>query len=112
VTALFLILVAVTVAESVQAVGALLVFGLMVTPAAIAQNWTARPYRGMAVSAGVALAVVWVGLTLAFYLPYPASFFITAVAFGLFLLSYATWRRPARIASRRRLPTVPSNTAR
>lgn len=87
VTAIFLILVAVTVAEAVQAVGALLVFALMVTPAAVAQNLTARPYRALALSAVLAAAVVWIGLTLAFYISYPASFFITALAFGAYLVS-------------------------
>jgi zinc/manganese transport system permease protein len=86
-TAVFLILVAITVAESVQAVGALLVFGLMVTPAAVAQNLTTSPYAGMALSAGVAVLAVWLGLTLAFYISYPVSFFITALAFGSFIVS-------------------------
>jgi len=86
-TALFLFLVAVTVAESVQAVGALLIFALMVTPAAVAQNISARPWLGMALSALIALAVVWIGLVLSFYISYPASFFITAVAFAAYLVS-------------------------
>jgi zinc/manganese transport system permease protein len=86
-TAFFLILVAITVAESVQAVGALLVFGLMVTPAAVAQNLTTSPYAGMALSVAVAVLAVWLGLTLAFYISYPVSFFITALAFGTFIAS-------------------------
>ncbi|TMC82231.1 MAG: metal ABC transporter permease [Chloroflexi bacterium] len=86
-TALFLVLVAVTVAESVQAVGALLIFGLMVTPAAVAQNLSARPWLGMALSALIALAAVWIGLVLSFYISYPASFFITALAFAAYLVS-------------------------
>jgi zinc/manganese transport system permease protein len=99
-TALFLILVAITVAESVQAVGALLVFALMVTPAAVAQNLTSSPYAGMALSAAVAVLAVWLGLTLAFYIAYPASFFITALAFGFFIVSLViirTHRKAARI---------------
>ena len=99
-TALFLILVAITVAESVQAVGALLVFALMVTPAAVAQNLTSSPYAGMALSAAVAVLAVWLGLTLAFYIAYPASFFITALAFGFFIVSLViirTQKKAARI---------------
>lgn len=83
--AIFMILVAVTVAEAVQAVGALLVFGLMVTPAATAQSLTSRPYRAMALSAGMALGTIWIGLSLAFWFPYPASFFITSLAFAGYL---------------------------
>jgi len=99
-TALFLILVAITVAESVQAVGALLVFALMVTPAAVAQNLTSSPYAGMALSAAVAVLAVWLGLTLAFYIAYPVSFFITALAFGFFIVSLViirTQKKASRI---------------
>ncbi|HLQ60385.1 MAG TPA: metal ABC transporter permease [Candidatus Acidoferrales bacterium] len=87
VTVLFLVLVGATVAEAVQAVGALLIFGLMVTPAAIAQRVTSRPYAGMLLSGALAVCFVWLGLGLAFYLAYPASFFITALAFGTYLAS-------------------------
>jgi zinc/manganese transport system permease protein len=81
VSIVFLVLVGATVAEAVQAVGALLIFALLVTPAAIAQNLTARPYAGLALSAALGVAFVWLGLALAFYFSYPASFFITALAF-------------------------------
>jgi len=40
----------------------------------------------------LAAAVVWLGLTLAFYISYPASFFITALAFGAYLLSLLAGR--------------------
>ena len=86
-TSLFFILVAVTVAESVQAVGALLILALIVTPAAIAQNLSTRPWVGMALSAGIAVAVVWLGLILAFYVALPVSFLITGLAFALYLAS-------------------------
>lgn len=85
VTTIFLILLGTTVAEAVQAVGALLIFGLMVTPAAVAQRVTSRPYFGLVISAALAVACVWLGLGLAFYLSYPASFFITALAFAAYV---------------------------
>ena len=84
-TAVFMILIAMTVAEAVQAVGALLIFALMVTPAAVAQNLSSRPWLGMMLSALIALVVVWLGLVLAFYISYPASFFITTIAFAAYL---------------------------
>jgi zinc/manganese transport system permease protein len=92
-TAAFMILVAVTVAISVQAVGALLIFALMVTPGAVAQNLTARPWLGIVLSGLIALGVVWSGLVISFYLSYPASFFITALAFVAYLASVLV-RRP------------------
>ena len=93
----FLVLVGLTVAESVQAVGALLIFGLMVTPAATAQNVTARPYAAMALSALVAVAATWVGLALAFYLAYPASFIIIAVSSAAYVASILLSRVPSAL---------------
>ena len=92
VTVIFLILVGATVAEAVQAVGALLIFGLMVTPAAIAQRVTSRPYTALLLSGALAILFVWLGLGLAFYLSYPASFFITALAFGTYVASLLATR--------------------
>jgi zinc/manganese transport system permease protein len=81
VSAIFVVLLALTVAESVQAVGALLIFALLVTPAAVAQRLTTRAYRGLWLSAALAVGFVWAGLVLAFYTPWPASSYITGVAF-------------------------------
>ena len=86
-SSLFLVLLAATVAVSVQAVGALLIFALLVTPAATAQRLTARPWAAMALSAAVALASVWGGLVLAYYVDLPPSFFIVALASALYLAS-------------------------
>ena len=77
----FLVLLAVTVAVAVQAVGALLVIALLVTPAAIARRLVVRPFAALLTSALLALLFTWIGLTLAFYLPYPVSFCITSVVF-------------------------------
>jgi zinc/manganese transport system permease protein len=92
VTVIFLVLVGATVAEAVQAVGALLIFGLMVTPAAIAQRVTSRPYVALLLSGALAVLFVWLGLALAFYISLPASFFITALAFGTYLASQLATR--------------------
>jgi len=78
---LFLILLAVTVAEAVQAVGALLMFALLVTPAAIARRLVARPFAALLLSGVLSLSFTWAGITIAFYLPYPVSFCLTALVF-------------------------------
>jgi len=84
----FLLLVAVVASEAVQVTGALLILGLMATPAAAARNLTTRPYAGMALSAGIALVATWSGLTLSYVVPtLPPSFAMMAVLFGLYLLS-------------------------
>lgn len=90
--ALFLTLLAVTVAEAVPAVGALLVFALIVTPAAIARRLTTRPYVALFLSAALALVITWVGLTMAFYLSYPVSFDISALGFVVYLVVLAYQR--------------------
>jgi zinc/manganese transport system permease protein len=82
---LFLALVALATAQSIQIVGVLLVFTLMVGPPAAAQLLTRRLASGVALSAGLALAQAWLGLVIAYYTNWPTSFWITvlsAVAYG------------------------------
>lgn len=83
----FMLLVAVATSIAVQVVGVLLIFSLMVTPAAIAQQLAKRPQRVILISVGVALMATWLGLFIAFYEPYPVSFFITSIVFIAYLLS-------------------------
>ena len=76
---LFLALVALATAQSIQIVGVLLVFTLMVGPPAAAQLLT-RLGGGIALSAGLALAQAWLGILIAFYTNWPTSFWITALS--------------------------------
>jgi zinc/manganese transport system permease protein len=89
VSMLFLVIVAIAVAECTQVVGVLLVFSLMVGPAAAAQRLTSRLGLGVAVSALLALAEAWAGLTLAYYTDWPASFCITMLSAAVYFLSMA-----------------------
>lgn len=98
----FLVLVGVTVGEAAQAVGALLIVGLLVTPAAAAQRLTARPYRTLGLSAGIAVACVWLGLLVSYVVPHtPPSVAIIGIAFAVYLVATAAGgriggaRRPA-----------------
>jgi zinc/manganese transport system permease protein len=92
VSAAFLGIVAVAVAECAQIVGVLLVFTLMVGPAAAAMNLTRRLSLGVTLSAGLAIAEAWGGLTLAFYTDWPTSFWITALS-GIVFFGAAGLRR-------------------
>jgi zinc/manganese transport system permease protein len=83
----FLVIVAVAVAECAQIVGVLLVFTLMVGPAAAAQNLSRRLAGGVFLAAGLALAEAWGGLTLAYYTDWPTSFWITALSALVYLAS-------------------------
>ena len=83
----FMLLVAVATSISVQVVGVLLIFALMVTPAAIAQRLAKRPVHGIMISIVIALFATWIGLFISFYEPYPVSFFITSIVFVLYVLT-------------------------
>jgi zinc/manganese transport system permease protein len=94
ISVLFLVVLGVAVAEAAQITGALLVFALLVVPAASAQVVTPRPVLGIALSIGFGLAIVWSGLVIAYYSPYPVGFWISAVA----LVTYTVARVYARSA--------------
>ena len=77
---MFLALVAMAVSQSIQIVGVLLVFTLLVGPPAAAQLLTSRLVPGIALSALLAVAQGWLGITIAYYTDWPASFWITALS--------------------------------
>ena len=76
----FLALVAVAVAESAEIVGVLLVFTLMVGPAAAALNFSRRLAPAIALSIGLALAQAWGGVALAYWTDWPTSFWIAMLS--------------------------------
>lgn len=82
----FLTIVALAVSESVQIVGVLLVFALMVGPPATAQRLVTGLWGGMLLSAAIALAEAWLGIAVAYHTDWPVSFCIaTLSALGYFL---------------------------
>jgi zinc/manganese transport system permease protein len=81
----FLMLLGLAAAEASQITGSLLVFALLVLPAATAQVVTGRPFLGIAISVALGVAVTWTGLALAFYTPYPVGAFITTLSFGAYV---------------------------
>ena len=93
---LFLVIVALTTAECAQVVGVLLVFVLMVGPAAAAQSLTTRVGSGVLLSLAFAVSAAWLGVTLAFYTDWPVSFCISAFsALIYFSALIAAGRAPA-----------------
>jgi zinc/manganese transport system permease protein len=81
----FLLTLGLAVAATSQITGALLVFALLITPAATAHRITPRPFAGAALSVAIALAVTWLGLALAYFSVYPVGFFVTSLAFALYV---------------------------
>jgi zinc/manganese transport system permease protein len=99
----FFVLLGITAGVATQAVGALLLLGLVAAPAGASQRLTSRPFVAVWLSAGIAVASMWIGLTVAYLDPrVPPSFGILAVATAVYLGAIAaTWGRS------RRIPTVP-----
>jgi zinc/manganese transport system permease protein len=90
----FVVLLALTITMAVQVVGTLLLFALVVTPAATALRLTARPPVVAALAVALALGSVWGGLVLSAMVDLPPSFFIVSLAVLAWLVVLAlTGRR-------------------
>lgn len=86
---LLLALLGATTAEATQAVGALLLLGLIAAPAGTAARLTSNPYLGLALSGAIAVLCTWVGLTLSYQVQgLPPSSAIIALATALYLLAF------------------------
>jgi zinc/manganese transport system permease protein len=83
----FLLILALAVAITVQIVGTLLIFALLVAPAATALRLTANPAAGTALSVSLSLGVTWLGLAIAYYTNVPVGFLITSLAFAAYLVA-------------------------
>lgn len=95
---IFMALLGLTVTMAIQAVGTLLLFSLVVTPAATAITLTPRPAVAMAVSTVISVTSVWVGLGASAMFNLPPSFLIVTSASGIWLAVWLGDRR-ARIAA-------------
>jgi zinc/manganese transport system permease protein len=85
----FLALLGVTAAEATQAVGALLLLGLLTAPAGAAHLLSPSPYRALALSGALAVAAMWLGLTISYEIPkLPPSSCVIAVAAAIYALAF------------------------
>jgi zinc/manganese transport system permease protein len=101
VSALFLAVVAIAVAEAAQVVGVLLVFALMVAPAATALRLTSRLPLSIALAVTLAVAESWLGIALAYWTNAPTSFWIVVLGcVGYFIALIEGWLRAVRSGSR------------
>ncbi len=116
----FLVVLGCTAAEVSQVTGALLVFALLVMPAAAAQQVTARPVVGLVLAVGFGLGVVWAALSVAFWSPWPVGFWVSTFGFALYVAA-AGWRvarvrlgragrRPSRTVVTRGAGGLPAGT--
>jgi zinc/manganese transport system permease protein len=86
----FLLVMALATSMTVPVVGALLMFSLMIGPAAAARSLTARPGLAMALSVAIALVTVWVSITLSYRTNWPLGFFVGVAGAVFYLLSLST----------------------
>lgn len=89
----FLVLVGVTAGEATQAVGSLLLLGLLVAPAATAHLVADNPWRAMALAVTLGVASMWAGLALAYAYPVlPPSFAVLSVSTACYISALAARR--------------------
>jgi zinc/manganese transport system permease protein len=95
----FLVVMGLAAAMTVPVVGVLLMFALMIGPAAAARSFTKRPSYAIATATGIALVTVWAGIALSYRTNWPLGFYVGVIAAGFYLLGQG-WT-----AVRRRAPT-------
>lgn len=100
---IFMALLGLAVTMAVQAVGTLLLFALVVTPAATAIMLVARPGAAMAVSTVLAVVAVWAGLTVSAMFNVPPSFVIVSIVCVVWLV---VWSFAQRTGGERRPPVA------
>ena len=91
----FLLVMALATSMTVPVVGALLMFSLMIGPAAAARSLTARPVLAMTLSVVIALVTVWIGIAASYQSNWPLGFFVGVIGAAFFLAGrgYAAARR-------------------
>ncbi len=89
---LFALLLAATVAVAVPVIGALLIFAFLIGPPAAAQALTRRLGPGIALAMLLGVALACAGLAGSYAIGWPASTWISALSFALYLLAQG-WRR-------------------
>jgi zinc/manganese transport system permease protein len=90
-----LVVLGITAGAASELTGSLLVFALLVAPAAAAQQLTSSPSLGIITSVLVALAITWMGMGAAFFSPYPIGFWVASLGYGSYL-AVLGWRTAIR----------------
>jgi zinc/manganese transport system permease protein len=90
----FLLVMALATSMTVPVVGALLMFSLMIGPAAAARSLTARPVLAMSLSVVISLVTVWVGIVASYQSNWPLGFFVGVLG-AVFFLAGRVYRAAA-----------------
>jgi zinc/manganese transport system permease protein len=100
----FLVVMALATSMTVPVVGALLMFSLMIGPAAAARSVTARPGVALALSVVIALATVWISIALSYRTNWPLGFFVGVAGAVFFLLGQGARALGTTLGTRRPRP--------
>jgi zinc/manganese transport system permease protein len=95
----FLLVLGLAVASTAQITGVLLVFALLVAPAATAQLVTVRIALSFVLTMVFGIVIAWVGLALAYFFDRPVGFYITTVAFAVYVVARVARAAVDRIGS-------------
>lgn len=87
---IFMAIMAGVITVAVPAVGTLLVFALVITPAATASMLTRSPFSAMVVATLICLVSIWGGLVLSAMFPAPPSFIIVTISTLIWLITRLT----------------------
>ena len=92
----FLTILALTTVTTLPVVGALLVFTLMVGPAAAARSMTDRPVAAMLLSAAISMIVVWASVALSYTSNWPVGFYVGILSAFCYIVGrlFAKLRHP------------------
>jgi zinc/manganese transport system permease protein len=102
----FLLVMALATSMTVPVVGALLMFSLMIGPAAAARSLTARPGLAMALSVLIALVTVWVAIAASYQSNWPLGFFVGVIGAAFFLAGKAWSLLVSRARGNRKTPSA------
>lgn len=84
---IFMAIMAIAVTLASQVVGIILVFTLLIGPAAIAVQWSRNFWTGITISVLLAVIIVWLGICLSYITDWPISFWISTLVFVIYLLN-------------------------
>ncbi|WHU47489.1 metal ABC transporter permease [Gordonia sp. L191] len=109
----FALVLACATTMSVPIVGALLMFALLVGPAATARCFTRSPGRSIAASVVLSVGAVWAAIALSVQTDWPIGFFVTAICAAMYIVGRAASVVSARRVGRAvRKPDRPLRTSR
>jgi zinc/manganese transport system permease protein len=88
----FLVMMGLATSMTVPVVGTLLMFSLMIGPAAAARSVTSRPGVAMTLSVAIALVTVWLSIVISYHTNWPLGFFVGVAGAVFYLVSLAARR--------------------